>query len=132
MGVAPESVRTMLTDRALEAQHGEAPADLRELESAITIAESAVEAGREEVAHENGIFDPQRFNELAADFEKGKTGPWLQKQVQEDGVERVRVFKLIGNGKFDGRWREPSAEDLSTGEYYPTYDEYAKAHGITE
>jgi hypothetical protein len=56
MGVAPESVRTMLTDRALEAQHGEAPADLRELESAIATAESAVEAGREEVAHENGIF----------------------------------------------------------------------------
>jgi hypothetical protein len=124
--------RNQLVDRALQAQHGEDVPRIQELESAIATAEGAVEAGREEVALENGIFDPVKFNELAADFEKGKTGPWLQKQVQEDGVERVRVFKLIGNGKFDGRWREPSAEDLSTGEYYPTYDEYAKAHGITE
>jgi hypothetical protein len=71
--------RNQLVDRALEAQHGEDVPKIEELESAIATAESAVEAGREEVAHENGIFDPVKFNELAADFEKGKAGPWLKK-----------------------------------------------------
>jgi hypothetical protein len=132
MGVAPESVRTILTDRALEAQHGEAPADLRELEAAIATAESAAEAGREEVAHENGIFDPAKFNQLAADFEKGKIGPWLKKVRDESGAETVQVYKNIGNGKFDWRLRNPTAEELATGEFYENYGAYAKAHGLQQ
>jgi hypothetical protein len=124
--------RNQLVDRALHAQHGEAPADLRELESAITIAESAVEAGREEVAHENGIFDPVKFNELAADFEKGKVGPWLKKVRDESGAEVVQVFKSVGDGKFDWRLRNPTAEELATGEFYENYGAYASAHGLQQ
>jgi hypothetical protein len=130
MGVAPESVRTILTDRALEAQHGEVPADLRDLETAIGITESAAVAGREEIAHENGIFDTAKFDELAAPFEKGKVGPWLKKVRDESGVEIIQVFKSIGDGKFDWRLRNPTAEELATGEFYADHYAYAKAHGV--
>jgi hypothetical protein len=41
-------------DAALQAQHGQAMPDLRELEQAIEIAESAVETGRDEVRQQTG------------------------------------------------------------------------------
>lgn len=41
--------RKLLVDRALQAQHGEAIAELQELDRAIETAESAVEAARDEV-----------------------------------------------------------------------------------
>jgi hypothetical protein len=122
--------REQLVNRALEAQHGEDVPRIQELESAIATAESVVEAGREEIAHEVGLFDPVKFNELAAPFEKGKIGPWL-KTFREDGVERVRVFKMIGSGPGDGRWLEPSQQELSEGEYYADHDAYAKAHDLS-
>jgi hypothetical protein len=121
--------RNQLVDAALQAQHGEDVPRIKELETAIATAESAVEAGREEIAHEVGIFDPTKFDALAADFEKGKIGPWL-KTFREDGVERVRVFKLIGSGPGDGRWLEPSQQELADGEFYANHDAYAKAHAI--
>jgi hypothetical protein len=122
--------RNQLVDAALQAQHGEDVPRIKELETAIATAESAVEAGREEVAHENGIFDPVKFNELAADFEKGKVGPWLKKVRDESGVEIIQVFKSIGDGKFDWRLRNPTAEELATGEFYENHDAYVKAHGL--
>lgn len=48
--------RQQLTDRALEVQHGEKIAELKELERAIEVAESAVEVGRNEVRLESGIY----------------------------------------------------------------------------
>jgi hypothetical protein len=48
--------RQQLIDRALEAQHGDKIAELKELERAIEAAESAVEAGRDEIRLEAGVF----------------------------------------------------------------------------
>src|SRR4029453_12901129 len=68
LGTAPASLtgiskthRQQLIDRALEAQHGDKIAELRELERAIEAAESAVEAGRNEIRLEAGVFDPHKF-----------------------------------------------------------------------
>jgi len=54
----------------LQTQHGDKIAELKELERAIEAAESAVEAGREEVRHEAGVFDPHKFNQLAAPVQR--------------------------------------------------------------
>jgi hypothetical protein len=63
--------RQQLIDRALQAQHGDKIAELRELERAIEAAESAVEAGRDEIRIEAGIFDPHKFDQLGASRAKG-------------------------------------------------------------
>jgi hypothetical protein len=57
-----ESDRNDLLDRALEAQHGEKMTQLRELDHAIEVAESAVETGRDEVRQETAI-DARTFDE---------------------------------------------------------------------
>jgi hypothetical protein len=44
-----------------------------------------VEAGREEVRLETGVFDPHKFNELAAPVEAKANAPWLKK-FRENGV----------------------------------------------
>jgi hypothetical protein len=68
-----------LVDRALQAQHGEALVELQDLERAIEAAESAVEAGRDEIRLEAGVFDPHKFNQLAAPVEAKTNAPWLKK-----------------------------------------------------
>jgi hypothetical protein len=67
--------RQQLIDRALQAQHGDKIAELKELERAIEAAESAVETGRDEIRLESGIFDPHKFDQLAAPIEQRLTRP---------------------------------------------------------
>ena len=54
----PQSRHDLLTERALNAQYGDAIAEIKEIEQAIEAAESTVEAARDEVRLEVGIQDP--------------------------------------------------------------------------
>jgi hypothetical protein len=72
--------RQQLNDRALQAQHGDKIAELKELERAIEAAESAVEAGRDEIRLEAGVIDPHKFDQLAAPIEQKVSAPWLRKR----------------------------------------------------
>ena len=72
------------------------------------------------------MFIVAKLNAAAEPYEKAATAPWL-KRFNEDGVEAVRVFKLIGNGQWDGRWREPTQEELENGVFFADADEYQRA-----
>ena len=65
----PKSRHDLLTERALDAQHHDAIAEIKEIEQAIEAAASTVEAARDEVRLEVGIHDPAKFDELAAPIE---------------------------------------------------------------
>jgi len=111
--------RKLLVDRALQAQHGDKIAELHELEHAIEVAESAVEAGRDEVRLEAGVFDPHKFNELAAPFEAKANAPWLRKTLG-----RINVVDL------DRRVERPATpEEIETGVYAENFDAYQKLTG---
>jgi len=71
--------RQQLIDRALAAQHGNKIAELKDLERAIESAESALETSRDEVRLEAGVFDPRKFDELAAPVEQKASASWLRK-----------------------------------------------------
>jgi hypothetical protein len=108
--------RQQLIDRALEAQHGDKIAELKELERAIEAAESAVEAGRDEMRLEAGIFDPHKFNQLAAPVEQKVSAPWLRKRN-----EKINVVDL------DRRVERPAtSEEIETGVYAENFDAYQK------
>jgi hypothetical protein len=108
----PDSVRTVLVDRALEAQHGPAVAELRELERAIEVAETAVEVGRDELRAEAGIGDPREFDRLAAPFEAKAAGPYLKK-IGND----VRVIEFQ-EGAATGTSRIATPEEIELGTYF--------------
>jgi hypothetical protein len=74
----PQSRHDLLTRRALDAQFGHQILEITEIEQAIEAAESAVEAARDEVRLEVGIYDPAKFNELAASIEAKHSAPWLR------------------------------------------------------
>jgi len=118
-----QSDRNDLLDRALEAQHGEKMTQLRDLEYAIEIAESAVETGRDEVRTETGL-DQRSFNERAAPAE-AKTKTHYLKKFMEDGHEVVRVFEWAPGGQTGG-WRIPTPEQIATGHFYDSMDEYQR------
>jgi hypothetical protein len=126
MSPAPETVRTLLQDRALEAQHGGAVAELQELERAIDAAESVVETGRDELRLEGGVFDPHEFDRLVAPIEAKHSAPWLKK-FNENGVDVVRVMQW-DEQKQTGGWSKASPEQITAGVLAGTWDEY---HAIT-
>jgi hypothetical protein len=120
-----ETDRNDLIDRALQAQHGEAMTQLRELEEAIEIAESAVETGRDEVRTETGL-NPQTFDHRAAQFENKSETPWL-KRMTENGQEVVRVIRWAKDGS-TGTGALPTAQDLETGKFFKDRAEYDAAN----
>jgi len=122
-----EGDRNGLIDAALQAQHGEAMTQLRELEDAIEIAASAVETGRDEVRTETGL-NPQTFDYRAAQVEnKGET-PWL-KRMTENGQEVVRVVRFDwGNGGETGTAALATPQDLESGKFFTNRAEYDAAN----
>jgi hypothetical protein len=124
-GVA-ESYRKQLTDKALQAQHGDAVTELQELERAIEVATSAVETGRDEVRIEAGVHDPHAFDQLAAPIEAKQNVPWLQK-FNEEGVEVVRRLSWDAT-KNTGSWTKATPQDFETGIFYKDAEEYRKAN----
>jgi hypothetical protein len=119
--------RNGLIDAALQAQHGQAMTDVRELEQAIEIAESAVEAGRDEVRQQTGV-DQHTFDKQAAPFENRNETPWL-KRMTENGQEIVRVARWDwAKGGTTGTWALPTAQDLETGKFFNDRAEYDAAN----
>jgi hypothetical protein len=120
-GVSPTH-RQQLIDRALQAQHGDALAELQELESAIEAAESVVETARDEIRLEAGVMDPHKFDELAAPIEQKTNAPWLKK-FSENGKEVIRKMDWDYQ-KETGSWPLATPADLENGVFCKTWDEY--------
>jgi hypothetical protein len=117
----PQSRHDLLTERALNAQYGDAIAEIKEIEQAIEAAESSVEAARDEVRLEVGIHDPAKFNELAAPIEAKHDAPWLRRSKNSSGAEEIRVVDL------DRKIERPATpEEIESGIEYRDYDAYMK------
>jgi hypothetical protein len=110
----------LLTERALNAQFSGEIAEIKEIEQAIEAAESTVEAARDEIRLEVGIFDPAKFNALAAPVEAKQAAPWLRRRL-ENGVEVIRVVDLE-----KGVERRATPEEIADGIVAQTLDEYTK------
>jgi hypothetical protein len=127
-GVSPTH-RQQLVDRALQAQCGEALAELQTLERAIEVAESAVEMARDEVRAETGITDRNQFDQLAAPIEQKTSAAWLRP------VRRFADGTAAHEGKaavvdLERRIERPATEaEIETGVYAKDYAEYAKLTG---
>jgi len=119
--------RQQLVDRALLARHGDKIAELQTLERAIEAAESAVEAGREEIRLESGVFDPHKFNELAAPAEAKANAPWLKK-FRENGTDVVRRIE-IPEGQKTGSAPLATPEDIERGVFADDAETYRKLTG---
>jgi hypothetical protein len=117
----PQSRHDLLTERALNAQHGDAIAEIKEIEQAIEAAESSVEAAREEVRLEAGIHDPAKFNALAAPAEAMHDAPWLRRRKHSDGTEQINVVDL--DRKVE---RLATPEEIESGIEYSDYDAFMK------
>lgn len=115
----PQSRHDLLTERALDAQFGNAIEEIKEIERAIEAAESSVEAARDEVRIEVGIHDPAKFNELAAPIEAKHAAPWLRRRQGANGAEEVRVVDLDR-----GVERPATPEEIADGVIAQTLDEY--------
>jgi hypothetical protein len=116
-----------LVDRALQAQQGDKIDELKELERAIEVAESAVETGRDEIRLESGIFDPHKFNQLAAPVEAKTNAPWLKK-FRENGVDVVRKIE-IPEGQKTGSAPLATPEDIQNGVFSDDPETYRKLTG---
>jgi hypothetical protein len=80
-----------------------------------------VEAARDEVRLEVGIYDPAKFNELAAPIEAKHDAPWLRRRKDSNGAEEIRVVDL------DRKVERPATpEEIETGIEYRDYDDYMK------
>jgi hypothetical protein len=116
-----------LVDRALQAQHGDKIDELKELERAIEVAESAVETGRDEIRLESGIFDPHKFNLLAAPVEAKTNAPWLKK-FREGGKDVVRKIE-IPEGQKTGTAPLATPEDIQNGVFADDPETYRRLTG---
>jgi hypothetical protein len=121
------SDRDMLIDQTLEALHGPALAELRDLEQAIEVAETAVEAARVEAAHEAEVWDPHKWDELAAPHEaKAAFVPFL-KRYRFNGSEQIKVFER--DPKANKGWmRDATAAEIEQGRFFNSYEEWAEAN----
>ncbi|MGY2920556.1 hypothetical protein [Bradyrhizobium sp. USDA 3262] len=95
-----DSHLSLLKEKVLREAHGSLIDDIAELETAINVASSAVEAGRDSARIDTGL-SPQEFNEAAALIEAREQVPWLRKGKVVD-LER-------------GVMREPTEDELANG-----------------
>lgn len=112
--------RELLVEATLEATHGPKLAELRELERAFEVANSAVEAGWENQMLEAGVFDPKRWDEMAKDVKPERPIPWLKKIAGE-----VKVLRPTPTG-FAGA--TPSEEDLQDGQFFENIEAFKAAN----
>jgi hypothetical protein len=111
----PNTRHAMLMDQAIEAQHGPEAAEIAQLEEAITVAESTVETGRDEMRLEVGAHDKREFERQAAEIEAQYRPVWLRKKGDQTVV--VDLDRRVE--------RDATAADLETGAFYENYDQYA-------
>jgi hypothetical protein len=114
-GVSPER-HGLLRQRALSALYSSEITEIAELEEAVSVAEMAVESGRDEVRLEVGGIDKQKFDELAAPIEAKHAAPWLRRRGGE-----VHVVDLERRVE-----RQPTEEELATGIIANTREEYLR------
>jgi hypothetical protein len=112
--MTPEHER--VAQHALAARHGAEIAEIAEIEEAISAAESTIEIGRDELRLEVGGIDKQKWDELAAPVEAKYSAPWLRRRGAE--VHVVDLEKRVE--------RQPSADELASGIFAATHDEYMK------
>jgi hypothetical protein len=115
----PASRYEMLMERALDAQFGEEIVEIKQIEQAIEAAMGAVEAARDEVRLEVGIYDPAKFNELAVAIEAKHSAPWLRRTKGANGVEELRVVDLEQKVL-----RPATLQEIADGIVAETLDEY--------
>lgn len=119
--------KTHLLERVLEDQHGEKIKELKDLEAAIEIAESAIETGRSEVSVDAGYQDPAAFNRDAEPFERQTQRFWLKKHKEKDGeVTRFMDWDPVTK---TGAWRVAGPEQIVDGAFYNSWAEYQAANG---
>lgn len=114
----PQSRHDLLTERALDAQFEDAIGEIKEIEQAIEVAMSSVEAARDEVRIEAGIHDVAKFNQLAAPIEHRNSAPWLRRWPDENG-EEVRVIDLEARTA-----RLATPEEIATGIFAETIEQF--------
>ena len=121
----PQSRHDLLTERALDAQFGNAIEEIKEIEQAIEAAESAVEAARDEVRIEVGIHDVAKFNQLAAPIEQRHSAPWLRRRKDSSGAEQIVVVDL------DKRIERPATlDEIEQGIYYRNFDDFTQGKAV--
>ena len=114
-----EMDRNDLIDRAIRAAHGDsAIEDVQALEKGIELAAAANEAAREQIAEDGGATVAQ-FDEAAAPFEARASVPWLRKE--KDKVYAMDVARKS--------WAPATDEQVSAGDYFPTWDQFNQANG---
>ena len=86
-----------------------------------------METGRDEIRLEAGVFDPHKFDQLAAPIEQKSNAPWLQKW-RENGVDVVRKIE-IGEGQKTGSAPLATPEDIENGVFADDADTYRKLTG---
>ncbi len=106
-----------LVERALAAAHGPKIAELRQLEQAVDIAASAVEAADEDLQLEAG-FDAGAWAELTKDVKPASSVPWLRKRG-----EQTVVVDLEARTE-----RAASAEEIESGQFFSSFIEHQKAN----
>ena len=118
--------RERLVEATLEAAHGEKLVELREIEHAVDVANSAVEAGWENQAHEAGVYDLKEWDKQAADIKAAEYIPWLRKS---GGEILARPLEGLLSG---GSYGVPPAteEEIAKGRYFANKQEWADANGI--
>jgi len=119
--------RTDLLNRALRAQHGDNMAELERLEDAISIAESALDAGAEELRAEAGFKSRAEFEQAAEEVKAREYQPWLKKYV-ENGKEIVRVVRWDSPAKMSGGWPIATLEDIARGQFFENREAYDRAN----
>jgi hypothetical protein len=117
-GVSPGQ-HAMMIERALQAQFGPEIEAVNHLEQAIDTAASAVEAAREEVRIELGIFDPGLFNSIAAPVEEKQSVAWLRKSKGIAGAEEVVVVDLERRVS-----RKATEDEIATGIFADSIEEF--------
>ncbi|MCP1915908.1 hypothetical protein J2R96_008388 [Bradyrhizobium elkanii] len=111
-GVASSHLN-LLKDRVLRETHGTLADEIQELSSAIEIASSAIEAGRES-ARIDTRMSASEFEAAAAPIEQRQGVAWLRKRGSTTSV--VDLERLVE--------RPPTAEELATGIEAATLEEF--------
>ncbi|MHC2320448.1 hypothetical protein [Bradyrhizobium diazoefficiens] len=119
--------RTHFVERALRAQHAEKMEQLTLLEDAIATAESAMNAGAEELRAEAGFTTKSEFERAVEQVRPREYQPWLKKVI-EDGKEVVRVVRWDSSAKMTGSWPLATADELSRGQYFDNREAYDHAN----
>ncbi|WP_338830174.1 hypothetical protein [Bradyrhizobium sp. 27S5] len=106
-------------DRELKRLHGDTLKEVEDLQRGIEVAERAIEMAREEIIRE-AEATPVQFNQAAAPHEAKVGVAWLSKEGN-----RTVVVDLDRKVK-----REATPEELETGIFFASYDDYAASNGI--